>query len=342
MAGITAAIGAAPGGASAGGHDPARLGHGLIGTQQRLAHGGSHRAGDQQQVGKPRRGCEKNAQPVQVVEGVEQGLQLAFATVARTGVHMADVQTFAETFHRLREFGFFRGVGVRGGGLGGVEQIGLVAHAKRPVMADAERAFRADLGAELATDAAGVIELNRARFAALDGRGRADRDAIAAAALLAGTARGIEARQAEHALLPVRAGALGPGGGGAAFLKAKPSPYRHGGSPLSAVSARDGQAEAGFVDGVIHHVAVLHSERKHPPVRERRLFDFHALQAGAVFAQVHGVKQTAARGLHPAQPFALRIGVFHHVEAQHLARLGAADGLTNDGQRFADFFHAHQ
>ena len=52
--------------------------------------------GDQQQVGVPRRGDEVDAQPLDVVERVEQRRDLPVAAVARAGIEVADVERAAQ------------------------------------------------------------------------------------------------------------------------------------------------------------------------------------------------------------------------------------------------------
>ena len=79
-------------GACADSHDPARLGHGLIGRLQRLEHGVRDRSGHQQQIGETRRWREEDSQAMEIIERIVERLQLGFAAVARAGVDMAHVQ----------------------------------------------------------------------------------------------------------------------------------------------------------------------------------------------------------------------------------------------------------
>jgi hypothetical protein len=82
--------------AVADGHHPFRIGRGGIGALQRLAHVLRHRAGDQQHVGVARRGDEAQAEALEVVEGVVEGVDLELAAVAGAGIDLADRQAAAE------------------------------------------------------------------------------------------------------------------------------------------------------------------------------------------------------------------------------------------------------
>ena len=152
-----AALGdAARHGAGADGQHPARLRHRFIGRAQRAEHGVRHRPGHQQKIGKARRGGEEDAEPVQIVERIVQRLQLGLAAVARAGVDVADMQAAPERAasrpRRPRALSRRR-----------LSRSGRRARAPRtPSRTRAHRPGRAGLGAELADDAAAVIDIEPA------------------------------------------------------------------------------------------------------------------------------------------------------------------------------------
>ena len=70
--------------------DAARLGHRLVGGEERLAHAGRDRPGDEQHVGVARRGDDAEAEPLEVVVRARGEGQFVLAAVAGAGVDVAD------------------------------------------------------------------------------------------------------------------------------------------------------------------------------------------------------------------------------------------------------------
>ena len=110
--GVVLAEDAAAATARAHGHDQPRAGHGFVSFPQRQFHVARDRAGHQQHVGMARRGDEVNAETLDVIDRAVQAVDFDFAAVARTGVHLADVQGTAEHFRGARLE--FAGRGLRG------------------------------------------------------------------------------------------------------------------------------------------------------------------------------------------------------------------------------------
>ena len=75
--------------------DAARLGHRVVGDEQRLAHAGRDGAGDEQHVGVARRGDDAEAEALEVVVGARGEGELVLAAVARAGVDVADGEAAA-------------------------------------------------------------------------------------------------------------------------------------------------------------------------------------------------------------------------------------------------------
>ena len=75
--------------------DEARLGHRVVGGEQRLGHAGGDGSGDEQDVGVPRRGDDAEAVALEVVKGVCDGAELVLAAVAGAGVDVADAPATA-------------------------------------------------------------------------------------------------------------------------------------------------------------------------------------------------------------------------------------------------------
>ena len=94
--GIAAGEDAAIEGAIADRDHPFRRRRRVIGPLQRLAHVLGHRTGDQQHVGMARRGDETEAEALEIVEGVVEGVDLELAAVAGAGIDLADRQAAAE------------------------------------------------------------------------------------------------------------------------------------------------------------------------------------------------------------------------------------------------------
>ena len=81
--------------------DAARLGHGVVGDEQRLAHAARHRAGDEEHVGVARRGDDAEPEALQVVVGARELGQLVLAAVAGARIDMTDRETSSAS--RLRQ-----------------------------------------------------------------------------------------------------------------------------------------------------------------------------------------------------------------------------------------------
>src|SRR5437016_565287 len=90
--GIVLAEYAAAAAASAYGHNQPRRRHGLVSFAKRQFHIASDWACDQQHVRVTRRGDEVNAEPLDVIDRAVQTNNFNFTSVARTGVHFADVE----------------------------------------------------------------------------------------------------------------------------------------------------------------------------------------------------------------------------------------------------------
>ena len=93
---VAAGEDAAVGRAGARSDDPFGRGRCVIGAFQRLAHVMRHRARHQEHVGVPGRGDETEAEPLEIVEGVAQRVELELAAVAGAGVDMPDGETPSE------------------------------------------------------------------------------------------------------------------------------------------------------------------------------------------------------------------------------------------------------
>ncbi len=87
---------AAGAGVGADGDERLRLGHHLPCALQRPAHRRGHGAGDQQHVGVARGGGEEEAEPLDVVVGVPQRLDLPLLRAVRAAVDVADVDRAAQ------------------------------------------------------------------------------------------------------------------------------------------------------------------------------------------------------------------------------------------------------
>ena len=94
--GIAAGENAAIGGAIPQRHHPFRLRRRGIGALQRLAHVPGHRAGDQQHIGMAGRGHEFQAETLDVVDRIVDGVDLQLAAIAGSGIDLADGQGPAE------------------------------------------------------------------------------------------------------------------------------------------------------------------------------------------------------------------------------------------------------
>ena len=95
--------------------DSARLGHGVVGDEQRRAHSARDRAGDEEHVGVARRGDDSEPEALEVVVGAGGEGELVLAAVARAGVDVADRE--AASAGRAAEARCRGGVGGgRGGG----------------------------------------------------------------------------------------------------------------------------------------------------------------------------------------------------------------------------------
>ena len=75
--------------------DAARLGHRVVGDQERLAHPGRDRAGDEEHVGVARRGDDAEAEALEVVVRARRERELVLAAVAGAGVDVADREAAA-------------------------------------------------------------------------------------------------------------------------------------------------------------------------------------------------------------------------------------------------------
>src|SRR5204862_7020402 len=78
------------------GNHPFRVGRGIVGPLQRLAHVLRDRPGDQQNVRVPRRGDEAQAIALEIVQNVVEGVDLELAAIARPGVDLAYGEAAAE------------------------------------------------------------------------------------------------------------------------------------------------------------------------------------------------------------------------------------------------------
>ena len=75
-----------------------RRGRRFIGALEWVCHVARHRAGHEQTIGMARRGDEMHAEAFDIVVRIIQRADLQLATVARSGVHFANVQRSAKTF----------------------------------------------------------------------------------------------------------------------------------------------------------------------------------------------------------------------------------------------------
>ena len=82
-----------------------RFWHSLVGLQQGELHIPGDRPGNQEHVGVTRRGNEVNAEALKVVDGIVQGNDFEFASIARTCIHFSNgkrtLQEFLNPFARL-------------------------------------------------------------------------------------------------------------------------------------------------------------------------------------------------------------------------------------------------
>lgn len=95
---------AAAEGAVAEGSDETRLGHRLVGKEQRPLHPLRDRPGDEEDVGVPRRGGDVEAEALQVVLGRRGRGQLVLAGVAGASVDVADRERARAFTPRQRRF----------------------------------------------------------------------------------------------------------------------------------------------------------------------------------------------------------------------------------------------
>ena len=92
------------------GNDPFRVRGSVVSTFQRLPHALGHGPGDHEHIGMARRGDEVQPEPLDVIVGVVQRVDLQLAAVARAGVDLADRQAAPELalrggVERLRQAG---------------------------------------------------------------------------------------------------------------------------------------------------------------------------------------------------------------------------------------------
>ena len=80
--GVASRKDAAVGRADARRYDPFGPGRGVKGSLQRLAHVQRNRAGDKEHVGVAGRGDEPEAEPLEIVKGVAERVNLEFAAIA--------------------------------------------------------------------------------------------------------------------------------------------------------------------------------------------------------------------------------------------------------------------
>src|SRR5512134_1679823 len=71
-------------------HDPFWTGRSFIRALERLAHVARNRSGHEQHVGVPWGGDEAQAEALEVVKHVVERVDLELATVARSGIDLAD------------------------------------------------------------------------------------------------------------------------------------------------------------------------------------------------------------------------------------------------------------
>ena len=76
--------------------DPFRIGGRMIGALQRVAHVLGHRTGHHQHIGMARRGDEAQAEALDVVIGVVERVDFELASIAGSGVDLADREAAAE------------------------------------------------------------------------------------------------------------------------------------------------------------------------------------------------------------------------------------------------------
>src|SRR5207245_1277546 len=77
-------------------HYQTRLGRGVIGLAQSEFHVACHRAGHEQHVSMARRSNEVDAETFEIIDWAVQTDDFNFATIARTGVHFADMEGSAQ------------------------------------------------------------------------------------------------------------------------------------------------------------------------------------------------------------------------------------------------------
>ena len=94
--------------------DHLRVRHRVVGLAQRLGHAVRARTGHQQDVGVPRAGGEEHAEPVDVVDRVQQRHDLPLLAAVRPGVDVAQVHRAAQCPGPARELAGHRGQRGRG------------------------------------------------------------------------------------------------------------------------------------------------------------------------------------------------------------------------------------
>ena len=185
---------------------PSRFRHGVVGLEQRLAHGIRNRSRDEQQIGKSRRWSKENSQPMKVVIRIVQRLQFRLAPVAGTSVHMTDMQAapkasldiLFELLSWLRSQRF------------DPHQIFASLHTKGPVVRFDQGFCWARFGTKLAPDTLPVVDgepLARSFLPRSDRSGKANLGAGTAILL---TLIRLETGQAKHSRLDVCISALRP------------------------------------------------------------------------------------------------------------------------------------
>ena len=79
------------------GDDPFRIGGGMIGALQRIAHVLRYRSGYHQHIGMTRRRNEPETEALDVVVGIVQRMNFKFASIAGSGVDLAYGEAASET-----------------------------------------------------------------------------------------------------------------------------------------------------------------------------------------------------------------------------------------------------
>ena len=87
---VAASENAAVRGAGSYCYDPFRIGHGVVCTQQRLAHVLGNGAGHHQHIGMARRGDKAQAEALEIIKRIAERVNFQFAAVAGAGIDMAD------------------------------------------------------------------------------------------------------------------------------------------------------------------------------------------------------------------------------------------------------------